>query len=370
MAKKKRFPVFWVCYAFFVVIMSVFWVYVIAQVKKCLVIYEASQPEYTVEKVMSQFRDGSIFDELEFAQSDNRFEDGGIYRDKYVEEISGKNITYEKAQSGYAMNPLYNVYAGDEPVARITLKEVSSKPLMFILTEQKWEVLSVEPLYETGKNEITITVPDNYSVFINGVKLDSRELTGNTIQFDELKYAAEYVKVPKLMEYHAGGMLKKPEVVIYNNHGEPIMYTPDENGNILVDSFVTLPIDAELSATVLQNAKNYSNFFSRDIEGCRAGVEPIAYMFPADSYYLELAENYRKNDMWMYSAHETPVFANEMVSNYILYTPELFSVQVYFEKNMTLTLNGEKRQDITNTRFYYAKIDDRWVIIDMQSVTE
>ena len=241
---------------------------------------------------------------------------------------------------------------------------------MFILTQQEWAVENIEAVYETGDKAITITAPDNYSVFINGVKLDSRELTGNVTQIDALKYAAEYVTVPQLVEYKVDGLLSEPEVTIYNNQGGQVMFETDDNGNIVIDTFMTSAIEPELSATVLQNAKNYSNFFSKDLDGCSNSVAPIAYMFPADSYYLELAENYRLNDMWMYSAHQAPVFANETVSNYIVYTPELFSVEVYFEKNMVLTLNGEARQDIVNSRYYYADIDGSWLIVDMQSVTE
>ena len=172
------------------------------------------------------------------------------------------------------------------------------------------------------------------------------------------------------MEYRVDGLLNEPDVTVYNNQGDMVMYTPDENGNITIDTFTTSPIAPELSATVLQNAKNYSNFFSKDIDGCSNSVAPISYMFPADSYYLELAENYRRNDMWMYSAHEKPVFTDETVSNYIVYTPELFSVEVYFKKNMILKLNGEARQDIVNSRYYYAKLDGNWLVVDMQSVTE
>ena len=371
MAKKKKFPVFWVCFAAFAAIMAIFWICVIANVKKCLVKYENSQPEYTVEKFIAQFKDGSILDNLDFEQSGSRFEGEGVYRTKFAQELEGREITYEKAQTSYdAKEPIYNVYADDELVAKITLKETSSKPLMFILTQQEWKVENIEAVYETGDKAITITAPDNYSVFINGVKLDSRELTGNVTQIDALKYAAEYVTVPQLVEYKVDGLLSEPEVTIYNNQGGQVMFETEDNGNIVIDTFMTSAIEPELSATVLQNAKNYSNFFSKDLDGCSNSVAPIAYMFPADSYYLELAENYRLNDMWMYSAHQAPVFANETVSNYIVYTPELFSVEVYFEKNMVLTLNGEARQDIVNSRYYYAYIDGSWLIVDMQSVTE
>ena len=64
MAEKKKFPVFWVCFAVFTALMVVFWGVVINNVKKSLVEYENSQPEYTVEKYLAQFRDGSIINKL------------------------------------------------------------------------------------------------------------------------------------------------------------------------------------------------------------------------------------------------------------------------------------------------------------------
>ena len=141
MAEKKKFPVFWVCFAVFTALMVVFWGVVINNVKKSLVEYENSQPEYTVEKYLAQFRDGSIINKIDFEQSTNRFEESGIYQSQFADSISGKAITYEKLQTSYdAKHPVYNVYAGGQLVAKITLKETSSEPLMFILTRQEWDI--------------------------------------------------------------------------------------------------------------------------------------------------------------------------------------------------------------------------------------
>ena len=148
------------------------------------------------------------------------------------------------------------MYAGGQLVAKITLKETSSEPLMFILTRQEWDIDSIEAVYEKGSIGFTITAPDTYNVFVNGVKLDSREQTGNVTEIAALKYAAEYVSVPQLVEYRVDGLLNEPDVIVYNNQGDMVMYTPDENGNITIDTFTTSPIAPELSATVLQNAKN------------------------------------------------------------------------------------------------------------------
>ena len=138
--------------------------------------------------------------------------------------MSGKAITYEKLQTSYdAKHPVYNVYAGGQLVAKITLKETSSEPLMFILTRQEWDIDSIEAVYEKGSIGFTITAPDTYNVFVNGVKLDSREQTGNVTEIAALKYAAEYVSVPQLVEYRVDGLLNEPDVTVYNNQGDMVM---------------------------------------------------------------------------------------------------------------------------------------------------
>lgn len=371
MEKKKHFPVFWVCFALFVLLMAIFWIWVISYVKKCLVTYEDSQPERIIEQLAAKMEDGTILDFVTIEKGASRFEEEDIYLQDYLSRINGKAVTYEKEAGSYdAKRPVYLLYAGDEPAARVTLAETASESLMFILTAQQWEVVSVEPVYNTGTEAVTIVVPDTYNAFINNIKADDRELTGNQWELAGFQYAAEYVTVPKLVEYHVEDLFEKPEVKIYNNYGEETAYTVDPEGTIRIEGFDATAMPKELESYVLSNAKDYSNFFSRDIEGCRNSVAPIAGMFPEDSYYLELAENYRLNDMWMYSAHETPVFSEERVSNYIVYTPELFSVEVYFEKSMKLTSTGDVRTDITNTRYYYANIGGSWLIVDMQSVLE
>lgn len=367
MAKKKSgFPVFWVCLLLFVALMVVFWCWVIDNVKKCLVIYEDSQPEYVLETVVADFESGAALDKLTFSGALTRFEADEIYKELFVAGVKGKTFTYEKSNLSYDANkPLYKIYADDELVAKVTLNLVSSESLMFILTAQNWEVESIEPVYVLGDKSVTIVAPDTYSVFINNIKADSREYTGKEWEIEQFKYCKDYATVPKLVEYSASGFINEPVVSIYDNLGNPVSFEM-KNNTARVDEFFETEIPEDIKTMVIQNAKDYSNFFSRDIEGCRNSTAPIAGMFPADSYYLTLAENYRLNDMWMYSAHNAPEFANESATEYYVYTPELFSVYVYFEKNMVLTSNGQDRCDIMHTTFYYALIDGEWKIVDMQ----
>lgn len=368
--KRFRFPFFWVFYVLFIAVMVVFWVKAIDYVKVCLNTYESCQPEYFVEDVVAQIEALEIDEYMDFQKSASRFEDMEVYKDDYISKITGKDITYEKAAGSYdATAPVYKLYIDGEHIATLTLKQLSSEPLMFILAKQEWAVESIEPVYDIHNEGVTIKVPDTFKVYVNDVLLEESELTGNSWTIDSFEYASEYVTVPKIVEYKVEGLFEKPEVKIYNNYNE-LVEIPQNEDLIEVTEFAVGQMDAELEEFALTNAKNYSNFFSRDIEGCRNSVEPISYMFPEGSYYLELAENYRINDMWMYSAHQTPVFSNEKVSEYVQYTEDFFSCDVYFEKQMTLTLNGESRMDITNSTYYYVKIDGNWVIADMKTIVE
>ena len=368
--RKKKFPLFWLCYGLFLLAMVLFWVYVIRYVNRCLVIYQQSQPESVIEELVNRLEKGEASELISFPQADNRFEDPYLARNRYLDSLQGRTITYQKAADHYnAKEPLYYLYLGDTRIGSVTLRETASEPLMFILSVQEWEITNLEPVLETGQNAVTIRVPDTFRVTVNGIPADDRELTGSQWEMEQFQYAGEYTPVPVLVEYQIENLLEMPEIEILDSFGTQIPYTMT-HGLIQVAEFPVSPMDSDLEAYVLQNAKDYSNFFSRDLEGCRASVEPISHMFPGDSYYLELADNYRKHDMWMYSSHHAPEFVNEKVSDYIKYSEDLFSCNVYFEKNMVLVSTGAHRTDITDTTFYYAKIEGDWVIVDMQTIVE
>ena len=368
MAKRKKFPIFWCIFAAFVVVMIIFWFSVIGYVKKCLVIYEDSQPQYVVSQIVDSIHAGEISAYMDFEGSVSKFENANLYRDEYLSKVTGSELTFEKSPNSYdASKPVYNVYSGDDKVAEIALECTKQTDLMFILSVQEWKVASVSPVYDTRNLSVSILVPDSYKVYVNNILLSASELTGNTQELNEFAYAKAYVAVPYLVEYEVSGLANEPKVEVFDANDRAVEYEM-KDGKILVSTFASMQMPSELESFCLNNAKTYSNYFSKDIEGCFDSINPIRYMFPSDSYYLELAEVYRTNDMWMYSAHQAPVFTNVKVGNYIQYSPDLFSCDISFDKEMILTLNGQTRVDSSNTRYYYVNIDGSWKIADMKSV--
>lgn len=369
-AKKKRIPIFWPCFTVFILALVSFWIYVLCYVNQCLVTYENAQPEYVIENLVQKIEEGNAESLFTFSATQNRFEDKDIAKNRFLESLSDKEITFEQDATSYnALAPTYVLYADGTKFASITLKETSSYPLMFILSVPSWEVAETVPVLDSPDNSVTLKVPDTYTAYINGIALKESELTGNSWDIESFVYASEYVTVPRLIEYQVSELFNAPNVAIKDAYGNTVAYT--QTGNLIeVSEFVPIEMDSELSDYVLQNAIDYSNFFSKDLAGCRNSTKCISHMFPENSYYLELAENYRLHDMWMYSSHKTPSFSDQLVSEYVRYSEDFFSCRIYFQKHMELTRTGDLRTDITDSTFYYVKNGGNWVIADMKATVE
>jgi len=371
---KKKFPVFLVGYLVFLMVQVSFWAYVLNYVRDSLLAYEAAQPEHVVEALVQELEGGNVEAYISFPTADNEFEEPDIVKQQYIAHFAGKEIEFEKSPGSYdVQNPVYDLYADNRKIAAVKLKEIASESLMFILSVQEWEIASVEPVLETGEKGLLIHIPDNCTVELNGIKVDKEKyLTGRKWELEELQYAAAYTAVPEMVEYQVTGLFEFPEVKLYNCFGQEMEYTEEESV-IEFTGFPEVPVEGELevlAADALQNAINYSNFFSKDLPGSNKSVEPIQYMFPEESEFLVLAENYRRHDMWMYSDHNTPVFENERVSDFKWYSDTLFSCNVYFEKMMVLTKTGEVRTVVTNDTYYYADFGGEWKVVDMRAIVE
>lgn len=371
--KRKKVPVFLISYLCFLSTCIAFWVFVILYVQNCLVLYEAAQPEYFVDELTGRLSRDGISSIFKVDASPTRFESAEDIEAYYDKSIQGKTIVWQQDKSSYDVSsPVYRFYADEVPVGVLTLREVSPEPLLFILTLCEWEVAAAEPLIAAPSESITVIVPENYSVLVNGETMGPGEFTGNFMVLEQLQYAKDYVAVPRIVEYHVQELFEKPVVEIRDAFGAFVEYEElYEAGHtqITVDAFPVSEMDPRLAAQVLEYAERYTNFFSRDLPGCRDSVEPIADMFPKDSYYLELADNYRKEDMWTYSAHSMPTFENENVSDYIRYSDELFSCEIYFDKRIVLSTKAV-RIVTTHERFTFGYVEGGWKILDMHTILD
>ena len=369
-AKKKGFPFFWLFYLLFVAVMVGFWFYAVSYVKKCLVTYEESQPGVTMDAILAEFREKGLDDYMRIEGEVSRFETQEVYASEFQSRVKGK-ILFADPSRGVQnpASPRYDLFANGEKVGIVTLKETSSEPFfLHLLTISQWVLDKVEMESIKAENAVEVTIPEHYVVKVNGIAMDERELTQDAEVSSEFTYAADYVEVPSFVTYRTEGLLEVPVVEIFDPNGNPVNVEVKTNGTLTSASlkeFGESEMPADLEAMVLEQTERYTNFFSVDLPGCRNSVSPIKDMFPADSYYLSLADTYRREDMWMYSSHDAPKFKNEKVSHYVRYTEDLFSCEVYFDKEMLLHKTGKVKVDTTNFKLYYGNLDGEWKILDI-----
>ncbi len=368
MSKTKKFSFFWVIYVLFLLGMIGFWIYFLnAVIEKDLKIYEECQPNYKMDEFTAQVQAGDL-SSMTFTEGTSRFEAPDVYKVAFAEAIAGKKITYKENPASYDFQaPIYELYAGDEGsevhFATVQLRAVNVEPLMFILTTQDWEIASVTPLYETGSESITITIPDNYSAYVNGIALDDRERTGDPVDFKGFEIASAYVNVPKQVSYTVSGLTADPTVEIRDASGNPVAY--EINGNNFSAGFVGGEVPEDIAIAAIENAKNISAIYAGD-----RTLSSMKYIFPEDSYLIPLFQNYINFDLWMYSGHTEPSYSEEQTSNYIRYNDNLYSVEVSFTKTMYLPKRNMTVNDKTNNTYYYALIDGKWLIVDMMNNSE
>ncbi len=360
--KKKNKSKFWFGFRIYVgaivVIMAVMLIIVWSKMKK----YEESQPQYLLEDIIEGLEKGDT-SSINFS-SESKFEDAGEQAKLLAESVKGKELTYSiKTSSLDKME--YNINDGDTTVAVVSINASNTRKMMAILSISDWKIGTVMAPNSTGNNNVKVTVPESFIVSVNGVELGEDEKSGDSSQVEGMEYAAEFVDVPTMITYEVKGLINKPEVTVKDNNGNDVDLSSYKDYSDVSLTFAAQEMPQELQDYVITAAKSYSNFFSKDLDGCSAGTGCIEPYFTSGSEYIARAEEYRLHDMWMYSAHSAPVFSDVAVSDYVVYSDNFFSCRVTFNKDMTLTANGQTMSDPSDKTYYYVKVNDSWVIAYM-----
>lgn len=373
-------------YIIYVVVLATLILFFMMYSFKSLTLYEEAQPKYVMEQVLSDFSEQGLSMANLSSLTFSEYNPEDIYVSEMNSLIQNSNLTYKKIRENYSDGSLiYNIYADDLLIAECSLLPKESYNRMYILTITNWEFSQIVPLGYQQNYSAEITVPEDYEVSVNNSILDQSFRTASEVN-SSLSYCEEYVTIPEIVTYQIGSFSHPLDIQIKNYNGE-IIYTQDlpeyslsENAvKYLLSStalseeetkislsygYATPEISEELSTMVFEGVERYSNFFSRDLDGCLESIAPIQDLFPEDSIYLSLADQYRREDIRVFSSHSNTHFINEEISEYTVYSKDCFSCRVKFDKSMTL--GGREMIDTTNNVYYYVRLNDQWVIADIK----
>lgn len=174
--------IFWICYAFFIVIIAIAICLALVRVNRVLKEYEAKQPEKTVEEAVTKFKSAVRNDKLETVMS---YPEIAVnYLDEEFTEISdyeamirgAKEFTYEILSGGYSdSGQTYKILADGEPAAVLSIVSAGEEKKLAILNVTDWRVKSIEPILSYTTYNYTAEIPEGFTMYINGRPLAEGE---------------------------------------------------------------------------------------------------------------------------------------------------------------------------------------------------
>lgn len=344
--------------------------------------YENARPEYQIEQLIDDLKNGEGYELIAFPDLPvSEFTDSNIAREQYLDILKTASLSYRFYHEDYQTGEqVYYLYGEGEPVGRIVLKLVSQEQRLGLLHISHMQLESLEPVMDVKCWNYSIKARSDQSVLIHGKEVSEQYLTGEEQEIAEYAYVYEYADMPKLVEYQVDGLYEEAEVRIAAPNGQEV--DVEKNGNQLTAITPTgigedtIPKEISQEVDVLEAAKTWSLFTTRDLKGAAYGLDQVLQYFIRDSYYWNKLREYAYGiDITLVSSHAYPTISGEAVSEYVAYTDNCFSCRIQFEKTMTLK-TGKIQQDITDSTFYFVRIDDtedgvdnpKWKIADIQAV--
>ncbi|MBP5353803.1 MAG: hypothetical protein J6Y67_01540 [Lachnospiraceae bacterium] len=354
--------------------------------------YEKSQPENNAERLLEVFvgkvRDGSIESEFkEFTDSEDWklpgvFESATLIKEQYIDKLkSVKEYTCKKNEKSYSTtNPIYDILGDGEVVARMRMVSYNPKKILAILEVCEWKIESVMAVINDDYNtkDYVYTVPSDYTVTVNGVKLTDEYIVKRGEVPKELAYVQDYVKIPTDVTYKVCDIMNQPEVVVTDGDGNTVNAELDANGCISItqEPKKGLDVPEERYNLALKTAQKWMDFVTNDLEGSNKGLWEIRKYLLKDSLFYVKAEEYAKGvDITFVSSHtiENPEYTELEVTDYTEYSDDCFSIHIHFIKNMRLVKGNRRVTSTMDSTFYFIYVDDsddgednpHWTLGDM-----
>lgn len=356
-------PGFWLYFAIYALVLMIAAMCFLIYTENSLTQYEAAQAERVVLRYAQSIKEdalsGKLPEGLSVPALYKQFNLEDLFLTDYCEQFStDTKMSVQKKTGSYdTMQPIYNIYADEIQVGEMQLNAVDSRTIFAILNITDWEIHSFEPLIDRYPvNNVSVTVLSSHQVSVNGAVLDASFVTEPELEGTEFTSFKEFLQNPiYLTEYNVPAALAQYGVNITTADGKTVPYTPDEDGNILVDYMARgTRVPDDLSETAVLIAKTWDDFLTNDTT--LSAVRK--YLIP-DSALEEQAEIYNGRDIGYISGHkkENNTYSEIIVEDYVRYTEDCFSCHIQFTKTMYLNRDQSPVTTDIDSIFYFVLYD-------------
>lgn len=220
--------------------------------------YEASRPQNAIAQFMEEMTPERISDKdtdtLAAIDPNLRSEADNC---AVIEESLSGGITYAKNTKETTEDRMvYMVLSGGRTVGRVAMTVVSTDNYGF----EYWDV--TEESYDFSHligTTVSITVPEEYSVYADGVLLDESYVTESGIVYDAVEEYYKDYDLPTMCTYTAGPALDEITLTVKDTEGKEVQITPDTDMNQFLKNCTQEELD-QLNAFLETYTKRYVDY--------------------------------------------------------------------------------------------------------------
>lgn len=211
--KKKRHWIFPIALLIYAVLFLGATAYGLDQLWNYMDAYEQSRPHIALDAYMEKLSPDYVCDASSdlIAQIDHHIQSKENCRQIIREALSG-GFTYAKKTGECTENrQVYVLRSGDQVIGTMEMERSGDTVHGFtawVVTRDSFDLsfLLTEP--------ITVTVPSDYPVYINGSLLGQEYITEHNIQYAELAEFYKDYSLPYMVAYEAGPFLGEPQLTV------------------------------------------------------------------------------------------------------------------------------------------------------------
>lgn len=220
--------------------------------RKYLIAYEKSQPDAVVAEYAETLKSTEWKKQVSRAVENMQHPfQSNEECEAVINQMLGDTIQYRRAPGGTQNKYIYNVYCNGNPVGQFQIERDSSQINridiglieLFSNSDTFWFIQSREdlcPWIVTGDSfdisnftfttSVTVTIPSNYSVALNGKTVGPEYITERNIKYDVLEpYYDEYPGLPTKVKYTVDNIFGTLEPVVYDQNGNVFVIDPDKD---------------------------------------------------------------------------------------------------------------------------------------------
>ena len=278
--------------------------------------YESGRPANTMDTLVAHIEKGNVGEWIKKSGLLGEFETESIVSDYFRDTFEGKQISYKKKAGEYSEST--PVYAHDKSHA------------------------------------VKVTVPKGSDVELNGVKVSSDYITGES-SVDLCKHVSDYVDTPVNDIYEITGLFTAPDVKVYSS-GKELSTELDKEGYVAYypgdDSLLE-----EEKQHILLVAENYGKYMIN-----RGSLTTLS------GYMIGTAKEYMSDipaiDVYLIGRTFTYNITDENISNFRKYSDDCYSCNVDYKLNVNWS-SGSTTYDIALT-YIFVKQDGKWMLADFK----